>query len=164
MLQRTEAILSHIAVTAMLHADGKAFGVWRPLLLSDQDSRSATDKDLLQRLVDLTETAKCWAVILSKGGHFAAAIFDLRPTLHAQHGKADALHFKELAHKSFHRYVVRLVSVQLIQPLLCNRGNLHVMQAILLVLACFLPTYIPYPLQTWKDLVHKATVYCTLLA
>ena len=97
---------SHITVIA----EGKAFGVWRSLLLSEQDSRTTSDTELLQRLVDLTQTAKCWAVILSKGGHFAAAVFDLRPAQHAQHSKADVLNLKELAHKSFHRYVVRSVS------------------------------------------------------
>lgn len=95
----------------MLLTEGRAFGVWRPLLLSEQDSRSTSDTELLQRLVDLTQTAKCWAVILSKGGHFAAAVFDLRPTQHAQHSKSDAPNFKELAHKSYHRYVVRSVCI-----------------------------------------------------
>ena len=88
-------------------ADGKVFAVWRPVLLSEHDSRTIPDTELLQRLITLTDSAKCWAVILSKGGHFSATIFDLCPTPPSQHSKSNALLFKDLAHKSFHRYVVR---------------------------------------------------------
>ena len=83
------------------------FAVWRPVIISEQDSRSLPDVELLQRLVAVTDSAQCWAVILSKGGHFSAAVFDLRPMPPVQHSKANAPLFKELAHKSYHRYVVR---------------------------------------------------------
>ena len=83
------------------------FAVWRPVIISEQDSRSLPDVELLQRLVAVTDSAQCWAVILSKGGHFSAAVFDLRPVPPSQHSKAHAPLFKELAHKSYHRYVVR---------------------------------------------------------
>lgn len=87
--------------------DGKLFAVWRPVLLSEHDNRSIPDTELLQRLITLTDSAKCWAVILSKGGHFSATVFDLRPVPPSQHSKSNAPLFKDLAHKSFHRYVVR---------------------------------------------------------
>ena len=83
------------------------FAVWRPIIISEQDSRSLPDVELLQRLVAVTDSAQCWAVILSKGGHFSAAVFDLHPVPPSQHSKANAPLFKELAHKSYHRYVVR---------------------------------------------------------
>ena len=83
------------------------FAVWRPIIISEQDSRSLPDLELLQRLVAVTDSAQCWAVILSKGGHFSAAVFDLHPVPPSQHSKANAPLFKELAHKSYHRYVVR---------------------------------------------------------
>ena len=92
---------------ACANAGGKVFAVWRPIIISEQDSRSLPDVELLQRLVAVTHSAQCWAVILSKGGHFSAAIFDLRPVPPSQHSKANAPLFKELAHKSYHRYVVR---------------------------------------------------------
>lgn len=90
-----------------MHAEGKVFAVWRSVLISEQDNRATSDVELLQRLVSLTNSAQCWAVILSKGGHFSAAVFDLRPVPPSQHSKANAPLFKELAHKSYHRYVVR---------------------------------------------------------
>ena len=88
-------------------AEGKLFAVWRPVIISEQDSRSLPDVELLQRLTALSGSAQCWAVILSKGGHFSAAVFDLRHVPPSQHSKASAPLFKELAHKSYHRYVVR---------------------------------------------------------
>lgn len=90
-----------------VYVEGKVFAVWRPVLISEQDSRSIPDVELLQRLITLTDSAQCWVVILSKGGHFSAAVFDLRPVAPSQHSKANAPLFKELAHKSYHRYVVR---------------------------------------------------------
>ncbi|KAL3146340.1 hypothetical protein ABBQ32_003031 [Trebouxia sp. C0010 RCD-2024] len=86
---------------------GKLFAIWRPVIISEQDSRSLPDVELLHRLVAVTDSAQCWAVILSKGGHFSAAVFDLRPVPPFQHSKANAPLFRELAHKSYHRYVVR---------------------------------------------------------
>ena len=94
-------------ILSLWHAEGKLFAVWRPLLISEQDSRSTPDVELLQRLVALTDSARCWAIILSKGGHFSAAVYDLRPVPPLQHSRANAPLFKELAHKSYHRYVVR---------------------------------------------------------
>ncbi len=101
-------IYTHVAQQHnCLYAEGKVFAVWRPVLISEQDSRSIPDVELLQRLITLTDSAQCWVVILSKGGHFSAAVFDLRPVPPSQHSKANAPLFKELAHKSYHRYVVR---------------------------------------------------------
>lgn len=88
-------------------AEGKLFAVWRPVIISEQDSRSLSDIELLQRLTALSDSAQCWVVILSKGGHFSAAVFDLRPVPPSQHNKASVPLFKELVHKSYHRYVVR---------------------------------------------------------
>lgn len=94
-------------ILGCISAGGKVFGIWRPVIISEQDSRSLPDVELLHRLVAVTDSAHCWAVILSKGGHFSAAVFDLRPVPPSEHSKANAPLFKELAHKSYHRYVVR---------------------------------------------------------
>ena len=107
-LELFDNIYTHVAQQHnYLYAEGKVFAVWRPVLISEQDSRSIPDVELLQRLITLTDSAQCWVVILSKGGHFSAAVFDLRPVPPSQHSKANTPLFKELAHKSYHRYVVR---------------------------------------------------------
>ncbi len=84
------------------------FKVWRALLAPD---KSAPDQAaLVGSLRGLRQEASSeWAVILSRGGHFAAAIFNVRPAGRpaAGQGQHCALPFEVLAHKTFHRYVVR---------------------------------------------------------
>ena len=74
---------------------------------------------LKQRLQSLRDDSGFWAVILSRGGHFAAAVFACRTSLSqpekATKGAAAPL-FQVVAHKTFHRYVVRCGTI--IQPIL----------------------------------------------
>ena len=87
------------------------FKVWRALLAPDGRGAAAPDQAALSRgLRALRESKGEWVVILSRGGHFAAAVFNVRPARPAAgqgQGRHDAPPFEVLAHKTFHRYVVR---------------------------------------------------------
>lgn len=48
-----------------------------------------------------------WAVVMLRGGHFAAGVFHIDPARVANPRQPDK--FEALAHKSAHRYVVRCV-------------------------------------------------------
>ncbi|KAK9810484.1 hypothetical protein WJX72_011395 [[Myrmecia] bisecta] len=89
------------------NAGGKHFAVWRPLLLPDSSKAPPTDVDAGQQLAGLRSSPGTWAVILSRGGHFVAAIFALKPAQPKQQSKEQPLLFEVVAHKTFHRYVVR---------------------------------------------------------
>ena len=82
--------------------------VWRALLAPD---KAAPDQAALAgSLHALRQSGGCeWVVILSRGGHFAAASFNVRPSGRpaSGQGKHEAPAFEVLAHKTFHRYVVR---------------------------------------------------------
>ena len=72
------------------------------------DSRAPlTDGQLLHSLQQVARSTQTWVVVMSKAGHFAAAVFDLRPRPGKQQGKGEQPLFETLAHKTFHRYVVR---------------------------------------------------------
>ncbi|WPT16338.1 Ankyrin repeat and zinc finger domain-containing protein 1 [Picochlorum sp. SENEW3] len=92
--------------------------VWKCLLMPSS-SRSDHAKNLdpiecVQRLVGMKKEAQQWAVIMFQGGHFAACVYSiespsenvLQRTDRASHEIAE-LSMTEIAHKSFHRYVVR---------------------------------------------------------
>ena len=110
--------------------DGVRFAVWRCLLTPDERSRAAKAStgpglDAASALAALrslrADDAKPWIVVLSRGGHFAAAVFD--PSKFAGGADADERHARHdgkiagtldavppasaVAHKTFHRYVVR---------------------------------------------------------
>ena len=52
-----------------------------------------------------------WAVIIASGGHFAAAIFDLAPPpAGRQLPRGEPPLYDVKTHRTFHRYVVRLIS------------------------------------------------------
>ena len=61
---------------------------------------------LLPALLELRADPRKWVVVLSRGGHFAAAVFNCQPA-GERHSKKDPPHFEVVAHKTFHRYVVR---------------------------------------------------------
>ncbi|KAG2440909.1 hypothetical protein HXX76_003762 [Chlamydomonas incerta] len=96
-------------------ADGSPFSVWRCLLRQDHVKASAADQpsgpqELLGELRRLRGAAGKWVVVLLRGGHFAATVFKAREGRAANPGKhdADGLEcFDVVAHKTFHRYVVR---------------------------------------------------------
>ncbi|GMH35473.1 hypothetical protein BSKO_03341 [Bryopsis sp. KO-2023] len=76
------------------------FNVWRCFLVPDALGTAASPTDLLSGLMKASSFSK-WAVILSKGGHFAAAVFERAPVRRGQPP------FTVKNHKTLHRYVVR---------------------------------------------------------
>ena len=99
-----------------------AYAVWRCVLEdpSRKDASSRLDANgAVRALMALRDGARPWAVVLARGGHFAASVFD--PTKFASGTHAGARVEKKprgpienvvppasaILHKTFHRYVVR---------------------------------------------------------
>jgi len=84
-------------------ADGVARGVWRCALFAE-DERVESEADVAEafgRLVAAKD--KPWVVVLARGGHFAASVFDVR----GFDGSGDAPKASAVAHTTSSRYVVR---------------------------------------------------------
>jgi Bacteroidetes VLRF1 release factor len=81
--------------------------VWRSLLAPA--SAGVTQPAEAQRaLLRLRRQPPRWAVVVSSGGHFAAAIFTMAPPpAGRQQPNAERPLYEVAAHKTFHRYVVR---------------------------------------------------------
>lgn len=93
---------------AFTAADGKRYAVWRPLVAPDRDRGAAPAPEAcLGALRALRRDGGRWAVLMLRGGHFAAAVFGVDPARVANPRQADK--FEALGHKSAHRYVVRCV-------------------------------------------------------
>ncbi|KAG2493331.1 hypothetical protein HYH03_008466 [Edaphochlamys debaryana] len=95
-------------------SDGSPFSVWRCLLRQDHVKavgQPSTQPELLAELRRLRAAAGVWVVVLLRGGHFAATVFkarDAKAPSSSKHADPDALEgFEVVAHKTFHRYVVR---------------------------------------------------------
>ena len=92
-------------------ADGAArLAVWRCLLYADHHPKArAPDAAaaLLPELRRLRASPGPWAVLLLRGGHFAGAVFRMRPAWPPAKGQHAGEPFEVAAHKTFHRYVVR---------------------------------------------------------
>lgn len=76
------------------------------------DAKTASPDALKERLSSLRQESGLWAVILNRGGHFAAAIFLCNSADKSQQGGSTAANhaqpsFQTIAHKTFHRYTVR---------------------------------------------------------
>lgn len=92
--------------------------VWKCLLMPSSSrgdhAKNIDPIECVQMLMEMKEEAQQWAVIMLQGGHFAACVYSiespservLQRTDKASHEIAE-LSMKEIAHKSFHRYVVR---------------------------------------------------------
>jgi hypothetical protein len=88
--------------------------VWKCLLGPDrkkksqsqsQVDKSSTTFEYMSALKRLLSNRCRWGIILSRGGHFAAAIYDITPpSVGSPQHKPD---IQEVMHKSFHKYVVR---------------------------------------------------------
>jgi Bacteroidetes VLRF1 release factor len=88
-------------------ADGRRIAVWRSLL-APTSADAASPAEAQKALLQLRRQPPRWAVVVSSGGHFAAAIFAMAPPLTGkQQPKAEPPLFEVTAHKTFHRYVVR---------------------------------------------------------
>ena len=99
---------------------GDAYAVWRCVLERDgKNSRTLDADSAVRALKTLRDDAKPWAVVLARGGHFAASVFD--PTKFAGVAKSGTRVEKKpkgpienavppaaaIVHTTFHRYVVR---------------------------------------------------------
>ncbi len=92
--------------------------VWKCLLVPPSSRGDHAKKmdpiECVQRLQEMKGEGQQWAVVMFQGGHFAACVYTiespsdniLQRTDKASHEIAE-LSMKEIAHKSFHRYVVR---------------------------------------------------------
>lgn len=74
-----------------IHADGKLCAVWRCLLLADHLKQpSLAEGELLGTLRRLRGSCGRWALVMLRGGHFAAAIFQMRDTSARSKGHVQA--------------------------------------------------------------------------
>lgn len=89
--------------------EGKRYSCWRSLVAPDRDRMQhlpqPTGEQILGALRTLRQQGGRWAVIMLRGGHFAAGVFNVDPARVANPRQPDK--FEALAHKSAHRYVVR---------------------------------------------------------
>jgi hypothetical protein len=88
------------ALAAFARPGGARFAVWRALLAPAGRREKAPPGNALAAL--LATRGLPWAVVLAKGGHFAAAVFDV-----ASPRPAPTTPFPALHHATAHRYVVR---------------------------------------------------------
>jgi len=88
-------------------AGEKVLKVWRALLHPDQRHGEPDRALLAGSLLKVRQGSGHWAVILSRGGHFAATIFSVSAVRISGQGKHDTPPYDVLDHKTFHRYVVR---------------------------------------------------------
>jgi hypothetical protein len=87
-------------------ADGTPLAVWRCLLYPDHTKARPPDASLLPELRRVRAACLTWAVLLLRGGHFAGAVFRMKPGPPGK-GQHAGEPFEVVAHKTFHRYVVR---------------------------------------------------------
>lgn len=106
---RTREAVHPVPSAPLSHrADSKRYAVWRPLLAPDRERSSGAPPPAsrcLAALRRLREQGARWAVVMLRGGHFAAAVFGVDPARVSNTRQPDK--FEVLAHKSAHRYVVR---------------------------------------------------------
>ncbi len=88
-------------------AGDQHFRVWRALLLPDSRHIEQNIAELTGSLRALRERSGHWAVILSRGGHFAATLFNVHVKPGKGQGKHETPPFEVITHKTFHKYVVR---------------------------------------------------------
>jgi len=88
-------------------AEGTRFAVWRCLLTAEHHHHEvASHSQQLGQLQRLRQNPGLWVVIMLRGGHFAGAVFRMRDTSGSRTGH-NLEPYEVLAHKTFHRYVVR---------------------------------------------------------
>jgi hypothetical protein len=87
-------------------SDGTPLAVWRCLLYPDHMKARPPDSELLPALRRVRAACLTWVVLLLRGGHFAGAVFRMRPGPPGK-GQHAGDPFEVVAHKTLHRYVVR---------------------------------------------------------
>jgi len=96
------------ALVPLVSSDGRPFALWRPLLFAPRRasfSDASAEPAAAAAASSLRGDRRCWAVILAKGGHFAAAAFDVSDP--PRRGEPLEKYPRPLAHGTAHRYVVR---------------------------------------------------------
>lgn len=87
--------------------------MWKCLLVQDhiraQQQEPASHEALLAELARLRASKGQFVVVLMRGGHFAAAVFRAKPPTRIKEPTFADL-YEVVAHKTFHRYVVRWVN------------------------------------------------------
>ena len=92
----------------MRHGVGNLhFKVWRALLQPDSRHSEQNSKESAGSLQALRQQTGHWAVVLSRGGHFAATLFNVHVKPGKGQGKHETPPFEVITHKTFHKYVVR---------------------------------------------------------
>lgn len=104
---KSELASECLMMATFILAGEKVFKVWRALLHPDQRHGEPDRALLAGSLLKVRQESGHWAVILSRGGHFAATIFNVSAVRASGQGKHDAPPYDVLDHKTFHRYVVR---------------------------------------------------------
>lgn len=95
---------SSSALVPLVSSDGTPFALWRPLLFAPRKASEASPA----AASSLRRDRRCWAVVLAKGGHFAAAAFDVSSAEGLpKRGEPVDKYPRALAHGTAHRYVVR---------------------------------------------------------
>lgn len=104
-------------------SDGKLVSTWRCLLMQDHVGSRASSQpspgELLAELQRLRKECRLLVVLLLRGGHFAASVLQVKQQAQ-QRGQQQADAFDVVAHKTFHRYVVRCATHQ---PASCDRAH-----------------------------------------
>ncbi|KAK9908857.1 hypothetical protein WJX75_003876 [Coccomyxa subellipsoidea] len=98
---------SQRSAEAIFVSGEQVFKVWRALLHPDQRHGEPDQALLADRLLTVRQGTGHWVVLLSRGGHFAATIFNVSGGRLSGQGKHDGPPYEVLVHKTFHRYVVR---------------------------------------------------------
>mmetsp|Transcript_6326 Transcript_6326/g.13979 ORF Transcript_6326/g.13979 Transcript_6326/m.13979 type:complete len:643 (+) Transcript_6326:35-1963(+) len=90
--------------------DERHLAVWKCVLYQDHGKATSsppTHEQLLDSLQRCAKSQAPWVVVLLRGGHFAAAVLKPR-AVPSSSAKGDVPEpFEVVAHKTFHRYVVR---------------------------------------------------------
>lgn len=92
---------SSIETPPVVSPDDRRLLAWKAYL----DSPAAPPASLPSQLPSLLRSARRCAVVLYRGNHFSAAVFEVHPSRVADASQEEK--FEALAHKSLHRYVVR---------------------------------------------------------
>ena len=107
----TSSSSSAAALVPFVSSDGTPFALWRPLLFAPRKA-AASDASSSEAAAAAASAAsslrgdrRCWAVVLAKGGHFAAAAFAVSEP--PRRGEPLDKYPRALAHGTAHRYVVR---------------------------------------------------------
>ncbi len=86
--------------------------MWRCLTTPANAADVLPQAEAQQVLLQMRRQPPRWAVVVSSGGHFATAVFAMAPApAERQAPKGEKLLFEVVAHKTFHRYVVRRVQM-----------------------------------------------------